>query len=148
MGKKYIKFKNNSQPQEICDMFWETINEYIEYDDDESNDNNSNEPEIDTTEAKEENNSDGISENLQTSGLDFLLKIILMIHNKKKNITGFTKPFDISPYVEKLRYTEIENGTQILSSKKLKAFIDQYRNEVDRYDTNSFYEFIDSLEPV
>ncbi|MBQ5559229.1 MAG: DUF262 domain-containing protein, partial [Lachnospiraceae bacterium] len=27
-AKKYIKFKNNSQPQEICDMFWETINEY------------------------------------------------------------------------------------------------------------------------
>ena len=117
-AKKHIKFKNNSQPDEIREMFWDMINEYVEYDEDESEAIAEDETDADLTDVLEEYDSDSNYANIQSSGLDFLLDIILMIHNKRKNTTGFTKPFDISAYVEKFRYVEIENGKQVISSKK------------------------------
>ncbi len=144
-AKKYIKFKNSDQPDDIREMFWNTINEYVEYDEDELNgelDNDSEDlPENDISEYNdfEANDMSNFSQ-----GLDFLLSIILMIHNKKNKTTGFTKPFDISGCVKKLYYTDIENGTQILSSKKLKSFIDQYRIEEENCTPDTFYDFIDS----
>ena len=142
-AKNYIGFKNNSQPDEIREMFWDMINEYIEYDEDESETVSSSETDVDTTEAIEESDEDETPVNLKSSGLDFLLEIILMIHNKKKNTNGFTKTFDLSGFVDRLRYTEIENGKQVLSSQKLKSFIDQYRIATDKYTPESFYSFID-----
>ena len=142
-AKKYINFHNNSQPNEIREMFWNMINEYVEYDEEESNDESLNESDVDTTEELE-NDFESCIESTQSNGLDFLLDIILMIHNKKKNITGFSKPFDITKYVQRLSYVEMESGIKILSSKKLKTFIDQYRTEVEEYTPVSFYDYVDS----
>ena len=142
-AKKYINFHNNSQPNEIREMFWNMINKYVEYDEEESNDESLNESDVDTTEELE-NDFESCIESTQSNGLDFLLDIILMIHNKKKNITGFSKPFDITKYVQRLSYVEMESGIKILSSKKLKTFIDQYRTEVEEYTPVSFYDYVDS----
>lgn len=146
-AKKYIKFKNSSQPDEIKELFWKMINEYIEYDEDESDNVTSNEDDTDTTDANEEY-EENLTVSSKSSGLDFLLDIILMIHNKKKSTNGFTKPFDLSGYVERLRYTDIENGVQVLSSQKLKSFIDQYRNGAEKYTPDSFYSYIDDTMTI
>lgn len=145
-AKKYIKFQNKSQPDEIREMFWDMINEYVEYDEEEQTvdqtDENDNDYDTDNT-VGVESDSDGSIENTQSSGLDFLLDIILMIHNKRKNYTGFSRPFDLSKYVQKLPYIESNDGTQILSSKKLKTFIDQYRSEAETINPDTFYSFVD-----
>ena len=146
-AKKYIKFQNKSQPDEIKEMFWKMINEYVEYDEEEQDPDQSNESDNysdnDNT-VGIDNDSEIPSENIQSSGLDFLLDIILMIHNKKTNCTGFSKPFNLSKFVQKLPYIESNDGSQILSSKKLKTFIDQYRIEADTISPDTFYSFVDS----
>lgn len=139
-AKKYIKFHNNSQPDEIREMFKDMINEYVEYDEDDSNYIATEETNIDTTDPIED--AADSPENIQANGLEFLLDIILMIHNKQKNLSGFTRPFDLSAYVEKMPYIDIENGKTILSSKRVKTFIDQYRDEYDEYNPETFYTFV------
>lgn len=145
-AKKYIKFKNNSQPDEIRELFWNMINEYVEYDDEETDDNGTavDETDIDLTDVIDD---DSISNTdiSQATGLDFLLEIILMIHNKKKNTTGFTKPFDILKYVDRPRFVELVEGISVLSSRKVKSeVIDRYRDRYTTYSPEGFYEFIDS----
>ena len=146
-AKKYIKFQNKSQPDEIKEIFWNMINEYVEYDEEEQtldqSDESDNYSDNDNT-VGIDNDSDIPIENIQSSGLDFLLDIILMIHNKKTNCTGFSKPFNLTKYVQKLPYIESNNESQIMSSKKLKTFIDQYRIEADEISPDTFYSFVDS----
>ena len=153
-ARKFIGFKNNNQPSEIDELFWNKINEYIEYsdetDDDDSEQNSisleSDLNDIDTTEGVESNEPSYLKEK---NGLEFLLEIIKIIHNKSKNNTGFTKPFDICKFVSRVPYTDNLHGNDKLSSKKLKNFLDEYRNycNVEDYDyenLDSFYNFIDS----
>ena len=151
-ARKFIGFKNNNQPSEIDEMFWNKINEYIEYsDEDEDEDANNHFAEadsndIDTTEGVESNEPSYLREK---NGLDFLLEIIKIIHNKSKNNTGFTKPFDICNCVKRLPYVDISQGDDKLSSRKLKIFLDEYRNycnveDCDYEKSESFYNFIDS----
>lgn len=147
-AKKYIRFKNNSQPDEVREMFWSVINDYVE-DDDNEDDLTTTETSIEDQDVDESETNGGFEYDNSTpithfTGLDFLLEIILMIHNKRGRTTGFTKPFDILSYVERLKYIEIDNGKTILSSKKLKIFIDQYRTECPDYDSqSSFYSYIE-----
>lgn len=144
-AKKFIGFKNNSQPDELEELFWNKINEYIEYSDEDEQPY--------TEETITNDDSDGYESdedlNIDTKGgLDFLLEIIKIIHNKSKKTTGFTKPFDITQYVDKLEYLEIIDGNTSLSSKKLKTFLDQYRNDYcndndKNYDEwQSFFDFV------
>ncbi len=151
-ARKFIGFKNNNQPSEIDEMFWNKINEYIEYsDEDEDEDANNHFAEadsndIDTTEGIESNEPSYLREK---NGLEFLLEIIKIIHNKSKNNTGFTKPFDICKCVKRLPYVDISQGDDKLSSRKLKIFLDEYRNycnveDCDYEKSESFYNFVDS----
>lgn len=148
-AKKFIGFKNNSQPSELEEMFINKINEYIEFSDEDEQDK--------SEDVQSDDNSEGIEVDETSSieskgGLDFLLEIIKIIHNKNQNSTGFTKPFDITKYVnkEKLSYCENESGISKLSSKKLKTFLDEYRNnfcndnDLEYEKADSFLKFIES----
>ncbi len=84
-AKRFVGFKNNNQPSELGEMFWKKIDEYIEY------------SEEDETEKIDEDNSEDSTEVVESQyqdeecidqkfGLDFLLEIIKMIHNKNKKI--------------------------------------------------------------
>lgn len=146
-AKKFIGFKNNNQPSELEELFWEKINEYIEYSDEDDIDTQSenSSSENDTTEASENDEKTSI---IDKSGLKFLLEIIKIIHNKTNKNTGFTKPFDICKYVARLPYVENVAGTEKLSSKKLKTFLDEYRNfcngeDIDHEESTSFFDFVE-----
>ena len=146
-AKKFIGFKNSNQPSELEELFWKKTDEYIEY---------SEEDEVEIIEEdSSEDNSEGIeSEDEecidQKYGLEFLLEIIKIIHNKNKKNTGFTKPFDFTKYVSKLPYLENNQGVEKLSSRKLKTFLDEYRNnyctneDLEFEKEDSFFSFIDS----
>ena len=147
-ARKFIKFKNSDQPDELRESFWLKINEYLEEDPlmkDEllDEDDDLAEEDSDTNIVCDAENN----YNLESEGLDLLLEIILLIHNKKSNGTGFTVPFDFKETIERTPY--LEKGRNLLSSKKLKTFIDEYRtfcdnNNYEYIHENSFYQFLDS----
>lgn len=144
-AKRFIGFKNSDQPSELEEKFTAKINEYIEADlDDEAGIDETDGTEDDS--AMREDDNENIISNT-TYGLDFLLDIIKIIHNKQKRNTGFTKPFDLSKYVNKLPYIENDIQGVKLSSRKVKTFIDEYRKYCDdefiEYDDEkSFYNFL------
>lgn len=146
-ARKFIKFKNSDQPDELSEKFWDKINEYLEEDSlmkDESvleEDNYEPEDIAEVSVNEEEENYSSSKD-----GLEFLLEIIKIIHNKKSNGTGFTLPFDFGACIEGIPY--LENGENKLSSAKLKTFIDEYRtfcddNDYNYTDSESFYNFLD-----
>lgn len=146
-ARKFIKFKNSDQPDELSEKFWNRINEYLEEDslmkDEVSEDDDPIEMEdpADISSIEREENYSSSKD-----GLEFLLEIIKIIHNKKSNGTGFTVPFDFGSSIEGIPY--LENGENQLSSAKLKTFIDEYRTFCDDNDLNyaeyeSFYRFLD-----
>lgn len=146
-ARKFIKFKNSDQPDELSDKFWSKINQYLEEDSlmkDETLAEDDPAEIEDTSEIAAADNEESYSSS--KDGLEFLLEIIKIIHNKKSNGTGFTVPFDFGSSVEGIPY--LENGVNRLSSAKLKTFIDEYRTFCDDNDLNyseseSFYEFLD-----
>ncbi|WP_040194089.1 DUF262 domain-containing protein [Clostridium culturomicium] len=145
-AKKFIGFKNSDQPSEIEEKFKKKIREYIEAD---INDEFGME-QSDSNEDHSDANEDDEEEKITTSsyGIDLLLDIIKIIHNKQKKNTGFTKPFDFTNHVNKLPYLENENGGIKLSSRRVKTFIDEYRrycdNEYIEHDNEkSFYRFLE-----
>ena len=147
-ARKFIKFKNSDQPNELKDKFWLKIKEYLEEDiiAEEEEDFLDDENDFDTSKNEILNE---IEEEYNTNqdGLELLLEIILIIHNKKSNGTGFTIPFDFGNTIERTPY--FENGTNYLSSKKLKTFLDEYRqfcydNNLNELESTSFYDFLDA----
>lgn len=151
-AKKYIGFLNSDQPSELEEKFWKKISEYLE--DDENNDESQNdeynpsEDENDEDENIIEKVEEGTSEyNKSLNGLDLLLYIIKLTHNKSKTSNGFTRPFDFSEYTKNLPYLDTETGSKQLSSKKVKSFIKEYKNycndeNFDFQELNSFEKFI------
>lgn len=157
-AKSYIGFDNKDQPDEIEDKFWNKVNEYIECDEEEvdKEDKNSalNEEQLENFDTESDDSNEDSSENNDiesASGLEFLLELIKIIHNKKKDTTGFTKPFDIRKFADKISFVEIDqgNGKHTLSAKKLKRAFHDYvlfcnDEGLDDNNQDSFYAFIDS----
>lgn len=144
-AKRFIGFKNSDQPSEIEEKFTSKINEYIEADLDDEFEISELDNDEDSSEARDGNDENIISSG--TYGLDFLLDIIKIIHNKQKRNTGFTKPFDLTKYVNRLPYIENDIQGVKLSSRKVKTFIDEYRKYcddeyIDYEDEKSFYNFL------
>lgn len=145
-AKRFIGFKNSDQPNQIEDKFYVKINEYIEADLDEEFEASPLSNEVDTSETID--TEDGFSMNSNSNGLDFLLEIIKMIHNRQKKNTDFTKPFDFTKCVNKFPYVDVEASGQKLSSRRVKTFIDEYRKYCDDEDfefddAKVFYKFLD-----
>ncbi len=144
-AKRFIGFKNSDQPSELEEKFALKISEYIEADLDDEFEIGSSDDIIDNSVASEKDDEDIILTG--THGLDFLLDIIKIIHNKQKRNTGFTKPFDLSKYIDRLPYIENDIQGIKLSSRKVKTFIDEYRKYcddeyIDYDDEKSFFKFL------
>lgn len=144
-AKRFIGFQNSDQPSEIEDKFNMKISEYIEADlDDELELAQFNQGD-DNSEAKENEGDEVIG--ASSYGLELLLDIIKIIHNKQKRNTGFTKPFDFTKYVNRLPYVETDSNGTKLSSRRVKSFIDEYRKycddeSIDYDEEKSFYSFL------
>ncbi|MDM1063431.1 DUF262 domain-containing protein [Empedobacter falsenii] len=150
-AKKYIGFSNNDQLHQLEEKFWAKISEYLEEDElvelqsDESDDllQLEEDTNLETNEVQEsENNYDK-----SLSGLNLLLHIIKLTHNKTKFSNGFTRPFDFSEFVVSLPYLDSEGGTKKLNSKRVKTFIKEYKNfcideSINYNDQNSFEKFV------
>ncbi|WP_270772651.1 DUF262 domain-containing protein [Intestinibacter bartlettii] len=145
-ARKFIGFKDKDKTEELEEKYWKKISEYIESDSEEIKNENNNESE---NEEFEQNNNDSQIGDYYCSGLKLLLEIIKVIHAGYKNSTGFTRPFDIRDSVKNLPYVENRKGDMVLSSKKLKTFLDEYNNycnnaSIDYEKYESFIEFVQS----
>lgn len=137
-AKKFIGFKNSDQPIDLENKFWEKISEYLE--DDEETDEDD---EKDLNGLIEDSSEVSEPEHIETkysddiTGLNLLLHIIKLTHNKTKKSNGFTRPFDFSEYITgNLPYTD--DGSTTLNSRKVKSFIKEYKNYCD--DNNEDYQ--------
>lgn len=145
-AKKFIGIKSNDQLQDIEEKFYEKLNLYLEEDEleedesEESDTNNDNE-----NSTPNDNNEESYDSSKQ--GVDLLLHILKLIHNKTAKYSGFTRPFDFSKEIKNLPYKIIINGQEKLSSQKLKSFIGEYINyctneNIDYKIKESFFNFI------
>lgn len=128
-AKKFVGFKNSDQPAELEEKIRTKINEYIEIDDDGEFENLGLTEGEDNSQPADTDNDEVLTDSAY--GLDLLVDIIKIIHNKQKKNTGFTKPFDFTKYVTKLQYVDTVDGGVKLSSRKVKSFIDEYRKYCD-----------------
>lgn len=143
-ARKFIGFKANDQLQDLEEKFWEKLNIYLEEDEieeDDPFDDNTEDDEDDTVDASE------LKYDHSKNGIDLLLHIIKLVHNKTNKHSGFTRPFDFSKEISNLPYKIIDNGHNKLSSQKLKSFIGEYINfctneNIDYKIQNSFYDFM------
>ena len=104
---KFVGIKNNDQPADLEDKFEAKIHDYIEaeYDDQSTSvDDSGSESDVDNGDVVLEEIS-GEEDDFfdpNESGLKILLQIIKICHNKYSKGTGFTRPFDLSKYVNRL----------------------------------------------
>jgi hypothetical protein len=156
-AQKFIGFKNNTQPKDLERIFWEKINEYLEYSEDLDYLEDANKQETDNdAEVEMETEPCELSEQSVNNedcnkllGLDLLLAIIKLIHNRNKKYTGFSKPFDFSEIIEKLPYLDKSSGQSKLVSKKIKSFVDEFKshcinNQMSANSIDSFKDFMSS----
>lgn len=135
-AQKYVKFKNNAQPNDVIQQCREKIAEFLEAEDDDEEDTPT--PDVDTdvepdifppVDDDEERDEEESTVDLQ-EGINILYEIIRLCHNKNRHGTGFSAPFDIQRFVPtnyNLPYVRTrEDGTYYLSSKLLKNFISNY----------------------
>ena len=125
-AKKYLGLKANDQLQDVDEKFWTSINEYLEED----------EVEEEERESEADNDFELVNENAAAerpvydsakTGLELLLHIIKMTHNKTQKHSGFTRPFDFSKEVDRLPYVTVENGKEHLNARRLKSFLNDYQ---------------------
>lgn len=149
-AQKFIGFKSSAQPDELSELFQNKIREYLENDDEviiKQTEPDSNEVESLFEPVEEPDETSDLDVETPAVGTDLLLNIILMIHNKKKGTSGFTRPFDFTKYVQKLPY--LADGNIGFSSRKLKTFISEYSTYcadegLDHPHQKSFYQFLES----
>lgn len=158
-GKKFIKFSNNAQPDEVSKAFWDKLESYLEQDDgitleEDKNyqENNKDLVDIDfdgdmLEELGDESDEEYIVDEIgnksaedaylnsslkQDIGLNMLLEIILICHKKNKNGTSYTKPFKYSAYFNSVFFIEADGN---INPEKLTKFI---RNFIDTQSDREF----------
>mgnify|MGYP003290511396 CR=1 FL=1 len=165
-ARKFIGFKPTDQHADLTNSFWEKVNAFLEVDEDAEEKKNTkqndesdetvptvSEPELDLGQYDTEDESEedvvqdpDIEYEGRTYGLDLLLKLITLTHNKTKKKSGFTKPFDFSAVVKRLPYYNESTGE--LSSRELKeVFLPAYKNyckrqNIDWDEEDSLFEYV------
>lgn len=166
-AKKFIKFKHTDSEDEIERKFWDAIEEHLESDDDydEENDNiTKSENEIKDNEVEEEYDDSNIGledYNQETSattsddnevkyhsGLNLLLKIVLMCHKITPKFSGYSRCFDFSPYFVSIDYVQKDSlGRLNLNGSLLTTFISSFNNTLDKngiddFSSEDFYKYL------
>lgn len=144
-ARKYLGLKTSDQLQDVDDKFWDSINEYLE-DDEIDEEINISDSDSNLEFEVESNEDDGPVYDSAKTGLELLLHIIKMTHNKNRKFSGFTRPFDFSKEIGRLPYTTVENGKEHLNSRKLKSFLNEYQRYssdegINYKDKSSFKNF-------
>lgn len=132
-AQSFLKFKTNTHPDDITDIFWKAVNSFLQKD--KSTEENSS-PQ--TTDAEEEDVLVDIDPAEQKGNLTILLKLILMVHSIRKETSAWEKRFDFSKFISCLPY--IQKGK--IDSKKLKSFLLEWDEDYPDLDAEHFSEYM------
>lgn len=162
-ARKFIKFKKTDSEDEIEAKFWESIEQHLESDDDEVQieETQNNNLEVDEEEyddpnvglesprqeylsTREENEAD----TKYHSGLNLLLKIILMCHKVEPRYSGYSTVFDFSKFFVSIDYVNKDNyGQKVIDGSTLTIFINSFLSHLDKRSMDDFKseDFLDFL---
>lgn len=136
-AKIFLKFKQNSQYEDISDIFWDKIDEYLQNDLETSGEEQETtivpETEIDIDDNLNQdsptyymgNNSlnNSFNPSQQEKSMNTLLDIIVMCHPVRKNVSKWERLFDFTEYINKLTYAPGEKGERKVDPVLLRKFI-------------------------
>lgn len=142
-ARSYIRFKSTESVETLRQLYWEKVDAYLQTEE-------SNTDEDEDIEKTENENSDAeydIDRNRQREGLNTLLDIILMVHQKKKDKSGviygkWERIFNLSDMVERLPYAPKRNNYRI-DGISLRAFILDFKNKVGNVSKEKFLEYLE-----
>ena len=137
-ARKYIKFRSNQDVVELKNMFWDKIDAYLQQEEQEEEDTMSvAEPELEEEED--------INRWRQREGLNTLLEIILMVHQKTTNGGKWERIFnDIDRLLERPPYAPKRDGF-IINPEDLRQFLLDYKNKVGNPTIDNFIQHMDDF---
>lgn len=140
-ARKYIKFKSNQDIVELKNMFWDKIDAYLQQEEQEDEDPSIvSEPEVVNTEEDED-----INKWRQREGLNTLLDIILMVHQKNSNGGKWERIFnDLDKLLERPPYAPKSEGF-IINPEDLRQFLLDYKNKVGTPSVDNFIKHMDNF---
>lgn len=140
-ARKYIKFKSNQDIDELKNMFWDKIDAYLQQEEQEDDDSTMvTEPEIISPEEDED-----INRWRQRDGLNTLLEIILMVHQKNTNGGKWERIFnELDKLLERPPYAPKRDGFKI-NPENLRQFLLDYKNEIGNPTKENFIQYMDDF---
>lgn len=140
-ARKYIKFKSNQDIVELKNMFWDKIDAYLQQEEQEDEDSMLvAEPESAVPEEDED-----INKWRQREGLNTLLEIILMVHQKNTNGGKWERIFnDLDKFLERPPYAPKRDGF-VINPEDLRQFLLDYKNKVGTPTKENFIQHMDDF---
>lgn len=131
-ARSFLNFRKTEDPIEITNIFWGKISKYLQTESQESGETDEQiEYEQELEEEMEENS---FNQENQKKGLQTLLDIIQMVHQKKPSGSAWEKLFDYKQFFAKLQYLRIQNGERKIDPVLLRRHIMQIRKDCDTYN--------------
>lgn len=143
-ARSYIRFSPKESEETLRQLYWEKVDKYLQTEE-------SNTEEDEDVEGPETENSDAeydIDKNRQREGLNTLLDIILMVHQKTKDKKSgisygkWERIFNLSAMVERLPYAPRRNNYRI-DGISLRTFILDFKNKVGNVSKEKFLEYLE-----
>ena len=140
-ARKYIKFRSNQDVTDLKNMFWDKIDAYLQQEESEEEETTAAaEPETITPEEDED-----INKWRQREGLNTLLEIILMVHQKNANGGRWERIFnDLNKLLERPPYAPRRDGFKI-NPEDLRQFLLDYKNKVGVPTMDNFIQHMDDF---
>ena len=140
-ARKYIKFKSNQDVVDLKNMFWDKIDAYLQQEEQEDDEATSVTEENVVTKEEDED----INKWRQREGLNTLLEIILMVHQKNTNGGKWERIFnDIDKQLERPPYAPKRDGF-VINPEDLRQFLLDYNNKVGNPTIDNFIQYMDDF---
>lgn len=138
-ARKYIKFKSNQDIVELKNMFWDKIDAYLQQEEQDDEDSSlAAEPEMTVPEEDED-----INRWRQREGLNTLLEIILMVHQKTTSGGKWERIFnELDNFLERPPYAP-KRDAFVINPEDLRQFLLDYKNKVGNSTIDNFIQYMD-----
>lgn len=128
-ARNYIGFKKTADPQDIKELYWGKVEEYLQTEESDEVRENEYESEDDEDIAEDIPEEDSFDSTKQRQGLQTLLDLILMVHQIKSVGSRWEQIFDFRKYFSRLEYIT-KDGSKI-SPTALRRFILDLKKSIE-----------------
>ena len=109
-AKNYIGFNKTADNLEVKKLYWEKVTKYLETEDDDNKDENSEYGDLEDDYQEEERSFDAQK---QREGLQTLLDLILMVHQNKPTGSRWQQLFNFNEFIPKIKYAPANENRSI-----------------------------------